>query len=47
MISATKVISVDRNSRGEGEIGRAAKLNAEGVRITLHERSRVGEASAF
>ena len=36
-LHARKVISVDRNSRGEIEVGRAAELNAEGVRINAYD----------
>jgi len=42
-----EVISVDRNSQGEKRLGRAGLLIAEGVRITLLERSRVRNAAAF
>jgi hypothetical protein len=34
---AVEVISVDRHSRGEAEIGRATKLNAEGVSINAYD----------
>ncbi len=42
-----KVIRVDRNSRGGRSLRHAGKLNAEGVRITLLERSRVSNAHAI
>jgi hypothetical protein len=42
-----KVISVDRNSRGRERLGRAVLPIAEGVRITLLERSRVRNAAVF
>jgi hypothetical protein len=43
-LSGREVISVDRNSRGQERLGRAVLLIAEGVRITLLERSRVPNA---
>ena len=36
-VTSPKVISVDRNSRGEERLGRAVSLIAEGVRLTLLE----------
>ena len=42
-----KVISVDRNSRGGRTLWHAGELNAEGVRITLLERSRFRDADEF
>ena len=41
------VISVDRNSRGEERVGREVLLIAEGVSITLLERSRVRNTAVF
>jgi len=45
--SCREVISVDRNSRGQERLGRVVLLIAEGVRITLLERSRVRNAAVF